>query len=265
MEGLPAVLLGIVVFTYLTDTPHDARWLSSVQRTWLTDVLDHEKTCSESSALGLALAAFKSGPVWFLALSMFGITTCTSGISLWLPTLIRSVSTGSNLTIGMFSAIPYIAAAIAEILVGLHSDRTAERRWHVAVPAFTGCAAILGAAYLSSLAAILVAISLAVLSVYSTFGPFWAMATTLLERNSAAAGIALINAVGNLGGFFGPYVIGAIRNSTGTFRGGFLIAAAAIAMCGSVMVLVRLEPASLPLHLAEEASSCAITTHDAAR
>ena len=263
MEGLPAVLLGIVVFIYLTDTPRDARWLSSVQRTWLTDVLNGEKIYSEDSAHGRSLAAFKSGAVWLLALAMFGITTCTSGISLWLPTLIRSVSTGSNLTIGMLSAIPYVAAATAEILVGLHSDRTGERRWHVAVPAFTGCAAILSAAYLSSLAAILVAISVAVLSVYSTFGPFWAMATTFLERNAAAAGIALINAVGNLGGFFGPYVIGAIRNSTGTFRGGFLIAAAAIAMCGLVILLVRLQPASPSFHLPEDVASYAITTHDA--
>jgi MFS transporter, ACS family, tartrate transporter len=265
IEGLPAIILGIVVFIYLADTPQDARWLTSVQRTWLTGALDQEKIASRSSAPTGTYAAFKSGSVWLLALAMFGITTCTSGISLWLPTLIRSVSTRGNLTIGLLSAIPYVAAAIAEILVGLHSDRSGERRWHVAVPAFTGAIAIISAAYLTSLAAILVAISIALLSAYATFGPFWAMATTLLDRNAAAAGIAVINAVGNLGGFWGPYAIGAIRNYTGTFRGGFLVAAFAITICGFVVVLVRLQPSPPPLSVAGGDTPFAVTTHHAAR
>ena len=126
--------------------------------------------------------------------------------------------------------MPYVAAAATEFLVGLHSDRTGERRWHVGFPALTGAVAILAVAYFTSLAAVLVAITVAILSSYATFGPFWAIVATLLEGKSAAAGIALINSVGNLGGFWGPYIIGFVRNATGTFRGGLLIAATTLAL-----------------------------------
>src|SRR6202022_3642209 len=116
------------------------------------------------------------------------------------------------------------------------SDRTGERRWHVGVPALTGAIAIAGVAYLTSLAAVLVAVTIGILSSYATFGPFWAMVASLLEGRTAAAGIALINSVGNLGGFWGPYVIGFVRNVTGTFRGGLLVAAGPLAF-SAVFVL----------------------------
>jgi len=247
MEGLPAVCLGIVVFFYLTDAPEDAHWLSSSERAWLTDTLSREP---RSLGAG-SMAAFRSGAVWLLALALFGVTTCTSGLSLWLPTLIHSISTSNNLTIGLLYAMPYVAAAIAEFLVGFHSDRSGERRWHVGLPALTGAIAIVGATYFTSLAAVLIAITIAVLSSYATFGPFWATVATLLEGSAAAAGIALINSVGNLGGFWGPYVIGLVRNSTGTFRGGLMIAAFTLALCGVIVLTIRLEPA-LPLDVASQ-------------
>lgn len=241
MEGVPAVCLGILVFFWLADGPEDARWLNPSERKSLSELLKSEKpSASQTQRLG-AGRVLATPHVWLLALALFGITTCTSGISLWLPTLIHSVSRSTNLTIGLLSAIPYIAAAIAEVLVGLHSDRQGERRWHVAIPAVTGAVAIVCAAYFTSLAAVLVAISVALLCAYGTFGPFWAMATVLLEGGSAA-GIALINSVGNLGGFFGPYVIGFMRNSTGTFRGGFLIAALSLALCAVIFAGIRVHP-----------------------
>ncbi len=218
LEGLPAVFLGVVVFFYLSDAPAEARWLSSRERVWLAETLRREPR----SLGGSPLAAFRSGAVWLLALALFGVTTCTSGLSLWLPTLIHSLSKSSNLTIGILYAMPYVAAAVAEFLVGLHSDRTGERRWHVGVPALTGAVAILAVAYFTSLTAVLAGITVAILSSYATFGPFWAIVATLLEGKSAAAGIALINSVGNLGGFWGPYIIGFVRNATGTFRGRFV-------------------------------------------
>jgi ACS family tartrate transporter-like MFS transporter len=244
VEGLPAVLLGAVVFFYLTDAPQEAQWLNPSERIWLTDTLNREPR----AVTGNRLAAFRSGTVWLLALALFGITTCTSGLSLWLPTLIHSLSSSSNLTVGILYAMPYVAAAVAEFLVGLHSDRTGERRWHVGIPALTGAVAILGIAYFTSLAPALVAMTIAILSSYATFGPFWAIAASLLERNAAAAGIALINSVGNLGGFWGPYVIGLVRNASGSFRGGLLIAATALALCGVIVLTLRLPPVghSLP-------------------
>ena len=185
LEGLPAVFLGVVVSFYLYDAPGEAQWLSSSERVWLAETLGREPRALKGSSL----AAFRSGAVWLLALALFGVTTCTSGLSLWLPTLIHSLSTSSNLTIGILYALPYVAAALAEFLVGLHSDRTGERRWHVGVPALTGAIAIVGVAYLTSLAAVLVAVTIAILSSYATFGPFWAMVASLLEGRTAAAGI----------------------------------------------------------------------------
>lgn len=244
IEGLPAICLGALVFFWLADNPQDARWLNAAERGCLLAALEAEQHPGSATNHPRTMKVFASVPVWLLALGLFGITSCTSGISLWLPTLIHSVSASNNLTIGVLSAVPYIAAAIAEVLVGLHSDRTGERRWHVVILALTGAAAIVGAAYFTSLVAILVAISIATLCAYSTFGPFWAMATGLLEGGSAV-GIAIINSVGNLDDFFGPYMIGFIRNSTGTFRGGFLVAAMNLALCATVFMVIRQRPAAI--------------------
>jgi nitrate/nitrite transporter NarK len=186
-------------------------------------------------------AVFLNTKIWLLAFIYFGLNTCSYGISLWLPTLIYRWSSAGSFFIGMVSAVPYLTAAIAMVLVGQHSDRTGERRWHVAIAAFAGAAALILAASASSLVAVVAAISVAMLSVSAMVGPFWAMPTKFLHGTAAAAGIALINSIGNLGGFFGPAMIGSIRTSTGSFRGGFLIAGTTLALCGSVASLVRIQ------------------------
>jgi ACS family tartrate transporter-like MFS transporter len=241
LEGLPAVVLGAVVYFHLADRPGAAKWLSEEQRAWLNRRLESEKSDVPASSRADALAAFGIGKIWLLAFIYFGLNTCSYGISLWLPTLIHSWSSAGNLFIGMVSTIPYLTAAVAMVFLGQHSDRTGERRWHVAVAAFTGAAALIFAASASSLVAVVAAISVAMLSVSSMVGPFWALSTKFLQGTAAAAGIALINSIGNLGGFFGPYVIGSVRNSTGSFRGGFLIAGATLALCGCVAPLVRIQ------------------------
>lgn len=244
IEGLPAVFLGIVVYFHLADRPSDAAWLREEQRTWLVATLAREKAPPSAGTGGDPLSVFFdvvlfNTNIWLLAFIYFGLNTCSYGISLWLPTLIHSWSSAGSFFIGMVSAIPYLAAAVAMVLVGQHSDRTGERRWHVAILAFTGAAALLLAAYASSLVALVAAISVAMLSVFSMLGPFWALPTKFLQGTAAAVGIALINSIGNLGGFFGPYMIGSLRTSTGSFRGGFLIAGATLALCGCVAPLVR--------------------------
>jgi nitrate/nitrite transporter NarK len=142
----------------------------------------------------------------------------------------------------MVSAIPYLAAAIAMVRVGLHSDRTQERRWHVALPAFAGACALGVAAYTHSLTLAVVLLSITVMGYFSMMGPFWAMPTILLSSTSAAAGIAFINSFGNLGGFFGPYTIGLVRSSTGAFRGGLLLVAATMLVSGAIVLLVKEPP-----------------------
>jgi MFS transporter, ACS family, tartrate transporter len=246
IEGLPAVILGIVVYFHLADRPGEALWLREEQRSWLIRTLELEKTSSSTSdgtdpIMAFFNAVFFNGKVWFLAFIYFGLNTCSYGISLWLPKLIQSWSSAGSFFIGMVSAIPYLTAAVAMVLVGQHSDRTGERRWHVAIAAFTGAAALFFAAYASSLAAAVAAISVAMLSVSSMVGPFWALPTKFLQGTAAAAGIALINSIGNLGGFFGPYMIGSVRTSTGSFRGGFLIAGATLALCGCLAPFIRIQ------------------------
>jgi D-galactonate transporter len=239
IEGLPAMILGVVVFFSLADHPRDARWLSEEQRAWLLATLEREGAAQSAEQQSDLPSVFFSGKIWLLVFVYFGLNTCSYGISLWLPKLLQSASRESNLFIGLVSAVPYLAAAVAMVLVGQHSDRTGERRWHVSISAFVGAAALLAGGYANSLPAIVAALSIALMSVSSMVGPFWVLPTKFLQGTAAAAGIALINSLGNLGGFFGSYVIGAVRTSTGSFRGGLLIAAATLALCGCLAPLVR--------------------------
>ena len=238
MEGIPAVLLGFVALVYLVDCPEEAAWLSNTEREWLLATLRLERE-GVSVATG-TFSALKMVRIWMLALVYFGLNTVSYGVSLWLPKLIKSLSGVTNLAVGLLSAIPYVAAALAMVVVGLHSDRSGERRWHTAVPAFAGALALSAAAYSTSVGPAIVLISVAVLGVFSMMGPFWSMPTSLLSGTAAAAGIAIINSIGNLGGFVGPYVIGLVRTSTGQFKGGLLLVSAALAVSGMVVLRVRL-------------------------
>jgi MFS transporter, ACS family, tartrate transporter len=238
LEGIPAVLLGAVVLVYLVDRPEEAEWLSGDEREWLLAALRQER--EEVTVESGTFSALKMGRIWMLALVYFGLNTVSYGVSLWLPKLIKSLSGVSNLTVGALSAIPYVAAALAMVAVGLHSDRSGERRWHTAVPAFAGALALTGAAYSTSVGPAILLISVAVLGVFSMMGPFWAMPTSFLQGTAAAAGIAVINSIGNLGGFVGPYVIGLVRTSTGQFKGGLLLVSAALAVSGAVVLMIRL-------------------------
>ena len=239
LEGIPAIVLGAVVWAYLVDRPALAHWLTEEQREWLQQTLLAEANASPESESN-ALAAFRMGRIWILALVYFGVNTVSYGVSMWLPNLIKSLGGMSNFTIGVLSAIPYVAAAITMVFVGLSSDRSGERRWHAAVPAFAGALAIGLAGGTTSLATAVALVSVAVVGVFSMMGPFWAMPTALLSATTAAAGIASINSVGNLGGFFGPYIIGLVRTSTGQFRGGLLVVAGALAMSGALVLTVKL-------------------------
>jgi ACS family tartrate transporter-like MFS transporter len=244
LEGIPAVLLGIVVTFYLIETPEHASWLTAEQQDWLSRSLAED--AAHSSDPGSLFSAFRSGRIWLLALIYCGLNTCSYGISLWLPNLIHSLSGMNNLMIGMLSAIPYIAAAIAMVRVGLHSDRTGERRWHVSLSAFTGAAALLVAAYAGSVSVMVASLSVAVLGVFCMVGPFWAMPTTFLSGTAAAAGIAFINSIGNLGGFFGPNILGFARSSTGAFRAGLILLGVILALSGCLALAIRIQKEKAP-------------------
>ncbi len=244
IEGIPAVLLGFVALAYLVDSPEKAPWLSVAEREWLLETLRAEG--KEVVASGGTFSAMKMGRVWLLALAYFGLNTVSYGVSLWLPKMIQSLSGVGNFMVGVISTIPYVAAAIAMVAVGLHSDRSGERRWHTALPAFAGAMALTVAAFSTSVGPSILLISVAVMGVNSMMGPFWSMPTTFLSGTAAAAGIAFINSIGNLGGFAGPYVIGLVRTSTGQFTGGLLLVSGALAVSGVVVLCLRFGQKALP-------------------
>jgi len=182
-------LLGIVVFAFLTDYPEFAVWLSEAERSCLIAALKRDQESHPDAGPGEILSAFSNWKIWILITVYFGATTCAYGLSLWLPNLIRNVSKTSNFGIGVLSAIPYVATAVAMVLVGKHSDRTGERRWHLALSAFAGAAGLWGAGFATSTGSQIAFLSLALLSAFSTMGPFWATANALLSGTAAAAGL----------------------------------------------------------------------------
>ena len=217
IEGIPAIVLGFVAFVYLPDGPERAAWLSAEEKAWIISRLREERAAKRHHGLETVREALGSGRIWTLAFIYFAVVMSFYGISLWLPQIIRFFSGLSDLAVGFVSTIPWIAASFGTVLIGRSSDRTGERRWHIAMSAFAGAAGLVAAGFLDAPAAQLAALSLAAVGIWGTMGPFWAMSSDFLSGTGAAAGIALINSIGNLGGFLGPYLVGFVRSRTENF------------------------------------------------
>jgi ACS family tartrate transporter-like MFS transporter len=164
------------------------------------------------------------------------------GVTLWLPSVIQSLAGLGNFATGLVAVLPFLVTAVAMVLVGTHSDRTGERRWHTALPAFTGAAALIAAGYGRSAFVVVACIGLGLVCAESMVGPFWAMATSRMTGLSAAAGIAVINSLANLGGYYGPDIIGFFRKLNGGFRGGLLAIGATLALSGTIALIVGRQP-----------------------
>jgi ACS family tartrate transporter-like MFS transporter len=242
LEGTPAVVLGATVFWVLANSPREARWLSDEQRTWLVDELEREQredSVAQREGLWSVLASWR---VWALSIVYFGLPTCMYGVTAWLPTAVHSLSRLSDQMVGVVVAIPYLATAIAMVLVGRHSDRSRERRWHTALPAFLGATALVVAAYSRAPLTVIAGMSLGMLGAQSMAGPFWAMATSRMNGATAAAAIAVINSIANLGGYFGSSIIGLLRSPSGSFGGGLLSIGAVLAVSGCMALLAGSQP-----------------------
>jgi ACS family tartrate transporter-like MFS transporter len=232
MEGLPAILLGIAAYLYLSDSPKTARWLREEEKARLLHELQEEERAVKAPVAGTGNAWLFNPNLWGFALVFFGLNTCTYSVSLWLPSALKSVSGFSNIVLGFLSAIPYLVATVLMVSVGEHSDRTLERRRHIAISAFVGAVALLTAGYSTGTIVSIIAFSLALSASSSMAGPLWAMASTTMAAATAAPAIALINAIGNLGGGFGPYWIGFLKNATGSFRAGLVSVAIMMFLAG---------------------------------
>jgi MFS transporter, ACS family, tartrate transporter len=236
LEGLPAIALGFAVLAYLPNGPDDARWLSSDERSVIRRWLDAEHKFHSHHGLTV-MQVITNGRVWMFSFLYFALVIALYSISFWLPQIIKGLSGRSDLTVGFASAFPYVVAAIGMVWIGRHSDRRGERRWHVAISALVGAVGLLISAATLNPFISLCGVAIAALGIWGSLGPFWAMPTSVLTGTSAAAGIAWINSVGNLGGFVGPYGVGLIHESTNRFGPALaalalcLIIAAALALC----------------------------------
>jgi len=240
MEGMPAILLGATVYWALSDSPREAAWLKGEERAWLLEKLAREQAASALEK-GNFWEVLISPRIWMLSLVYFGVSTTMYGVTLWLPSVIRSLSGLSYVWTGVVSALPFLATAVVMVLVGMRSDRTGERRWHTAIPAFMGAAALVAAGYGHSTVVVVACIGLGLVCAESMVGPFWAMATSQMAGLSAAAGIAVINSLANLGGYYGPDIIGFFRKLNGGFRGGLLAIGATLALSGTIALIVGRE------------------------
>ena len=242
LEAIPAILLGFAAWFFLADNPSRAPWLSAAERSWLLMTLDGETSPASVTSPEHPGPWFVSARLWGFALVYFGLNTCTYGISLWLPTALQSLTGLSNFLLGLLSAVPNLAAAILMVLIGAHSDRTGERRRHIAFSAFAGGIALVVSGYSPGIAISVFCFAIALSASSSMAGPFWAMASGSLTAATAARSIALINAVGNLGSGFGPYWIGYLRDTTGSFRAGLLSVAALLTLAGLVVLVLDRGP-----------------------
>lgn len=237
MEGVPAVVLGLVALWYLTDGPERATWLPADERAWLIDAMNREHASSPRPEAHTLRAGLLDRSVWHLAIVMFLIVTSGYGFSFFLPQIVQAVSHGSDLAVGFWTAVPFSAAAVAMAIVAAHSDRTGERRWHVAACAWTAALGLASASLVSGPLTSLMMLSVAAMGLYSATPPFWSLPTAFLRGDGAAAGIALINSIGNLGGFMGPLLMGWCRDMSGDFLIGLRVLALAALLSG---LLVRL-------------------------
>jgi sugar phosphate permease len=214
LEGIPTVLLGCAVPFLLTDRPAQATWLTEAERQWLIHRLESEEAAKVASGNGHPQwkDAFRSPMVWMCCAIYFGIVVGLYGVSFWLPQIIKDTLTKQDWMVGLYSAVPWGVAAVGMVLVGRHSDRTGERRWHVGI----GCFVAAFAFSLSGLPGlspwlVLALMSVAITGVMSAIACFWALPTSILAGTAAAAGIAWINSVGNLAGYLSPEMMNALK------------------------------------------------------
>ena len=216
LEGLPAVLLGFVCLAVLPDGPGDARWLEPDQRQWLATTLDAERQAVATDGHTTLRAAVMQPRVWALALAYFGIVLALYGFNFWLPSLISAHGVELRST-GWIAALPFLCGAPFMVWWGRHSDRTGERVVHLIIVAGLGFAGFAAASAFQSLPGQIAGLCLALMGVYGSLPVFWTLPTTFLTGTAAAAGLALINSLGNLAGYLGPQVVAWLTHGSGDY------------------------------------------------
>jgi ACS family tartrate transporter-like MFS transporter len=238
IEGIPAVLCGFAVLLFMRDGPAKASWLKDEEKHWLQSELAREHA-AHGTASHSSLSALRSPRVWFFGLIYFGMLVGMYGFGFWLPQIVKGLGNLSNFEVGLATALPYAAAALTMFLWGRHSDRTGERTWHIALPAFVGALGLALSAYWGGTPVLaLAALCLSAMGCYSALPVFWTLPTSMLVGGAAAAGIALVNSIGNTGGFLGPTLVGYVTDATGSYAAALWTLAAFVGVSGVGVLLL---------------------------
>ena len=219
-EAIPTVLIGVVTLFVLTDKPEQARFLSTEEKTWLTTTLRAERRAKDAVRTFSLWQAMIDPKVLLLSLNYLGIVTASLGMLFFIPQIIKSLGNFSNMTVGWLTMIPYICGGISMVTWGLISDRMDERRWNLLAACIVSTAGLVIAGMTMGTWWALVGMSIAAMGFYGSKGPFWAMPPMFLTGMAAAGAIAWINSLGNLGGFFGSWYVGFMKDLTGSYAGG---------------------------------------------
>jgi ACS family tartrate transporter-like MFS transporter len=242
LEGLPAVILGTSVLFYLNDRPETTHWLTPAERNWLVETLATErKACVLRPNIYVALTDVT---VWKLGIIFLLVAAGFYGYSFWAPLIIKSLTGLSNFEVGMVLGAISAVTILGMLLNSYHSDRTGERPIHIAMPLLVSAAGLIGCALLRQPLLAIIALALVPLGHCGSYGPFWSMPTQFLTGPAAAAGIALVTMIANVGGFAGPALIGVLKTRTGTHTDAFLLLGG-LAVIATLLAL-RIGPAQAP-------------------
>jgi ACS family tartrate transporter-like MFS transporter len=239
LEGLPSMLLSVIVWRWLPDRPSEAAWLTASERDRLEATLERERAYRDRVRKYRLGEALTNGRVLALGVLYLGLVTGLYGVTFWLPQIVKEFGGLSNLEVGLVAALPTLAAAIAMVVWTRHSDRTRERPWHVALPAFAGCLGLVASAIVRDPVLSTIALSVALIGIYAAIATSWTLPSAFLTGTAAAGGLALINSIGNLGGFAGPYFMGWIKTATGEYSLALLVIGIALALSGLIALAMR--------------------------
>ncbi|QCI11108.1 MFS transporter [Pseudomonas putida] len=240
LEGVPAVFLGVACFFFLTDKPEQAKWLSQAEKDWLLAELERDRQSRKNVKRLSVFKTMVNPKVLYLAFIYFVYQCGSLGVGYWMPQIIKGFSSSLTHTqIGLIAMLPYIVATILMVLWSRSSDRRDERKLHSAIPLAVAALGLVGAAMLPSPVASMAMICVALTGLYSFKSPFWALPTLFLDRATAAVSIAVINSIGNLGGFAGPSLIGVVKGQSGSAATGLMFLSALLLVAFLMTVLMR--------------------------
>jgi sugar phosphate permease len=221
LQALPTILLALVFYLAMPDGPATASWLTAENRQWLVTQLARERAAREKIQHFSVRDALLNLTVWLIALAGVGINFAAYGLILFLPQMIHALGVSTALT-PLVNAIPYAITAVAMVLWSIHSDRRMERNWHAAIPAAVAGTALIACPFVTDPVLVMVALSLGIAGIFCYVSIFWAVPSAMLTGPAAAAGLALINSVANVGSFAGPSIVGWIKNATGSYSAGIV-------------------------------------------